>query len=68
MDLDGLARIHAPVRIATGSVSRPFYVAIAHGLAAHIEGADHVRLDGLDHMAPVLRPEAVADAVEAFLA
>lgn len=68
MDLDGLARIDAHVRIATGSTSQPFYVAIAQALAARIGGADHVRLDGLDHMAPVLRPEAVADAVEAFLA
>jgi pimeloyl-ACP methyl ester carboxylesterase len=68
MDLDGLARIDCPVRVATGTASGPFYDAIAEGLLGRIAGAEHVRLDGLDHMAPVLRPEAVADAVEAFLA
>ena len=37
-------------------------------LVTRIPGADHVRLRGLEHMAPVLRPDAVADAVEGFLA
>ena len=68
MDPDDLARITCPVRIATGDASRPFYAEIAQGLVARIGGADHVRLEELDHMAPVLRPEAVAAAIEAYLA
>lgn len=67
MDPDGLERISSPVRIATGGASAPLYAAIAEALAARIPGADHERLEGMDHMAPVLRPEVVAVAVEAFL-
>ncbi len=67
MDPSGLAHIACPVRIATGGRSQPLYVAIAEDLVERISGADHVRLEGLDHMAPVLRPEAVALAVDAWL-
>jgi pimeloyl-ACP methyl ester carboxylesterase len=67
MDADGLSRIECPVRIATGTASGPLYGAIADGLVARIPGADRVELDGLDHMAPVLRPDPVAAAVEEFL-
>lgn len=67
MDADGLSRIECPVRIATGTASAPLYGAIAEGLEARIPGADRVELDGLDHMAPVSRPEAIAAAVERFL-
>ena len=66
MDLDGLSRITCPVRIATGGASQGLYESIAAGLVERIATADHVRLVGLDHMAPVLRPAAVADAIEAW--
>jgi pimeloyl-ACP methyl ester carboxylesterase len=68
MDVDGLDRIDCPVRIATGAASAPLYGAIAEGLVERIAGADRVELEGLDHLAPVLRPDAVAAAVERFLA
>jgi pimeloyl-ACP methyl ester carboxylesterase len=68
MDPDGLARIDCPVRIVTGAASQPVYVEIAQGLVDRIDGAEHVQLDGLDHMAPVLRPDVIAAAAEAFLA
>ena len=68
MDPEALHRITCPVRIATGGASAPFYAEIADALAARIPGADHLRLPGLEHMAPVLRPDATADAVEDFLA
>jgi pimeloyl-ACP methyl ester carboxylesterase len=68
MDPDALDRIGCPVRIATGAASAPFYADIAEALAERIPDADHVRLPELDHLAPVLRPEPVADAVEGFLA
>ncbi len=67
MEPDALERIGCPVRIATGAASAPFYTEIAEVLAARIPVADHVRLPGLEHMAPVLRPDAVADAIEDFL-
>jgi pimeloyl-ACP methyl ester carboxylesterase len=67
MDAAGLARITCPVRIATGGASHSLYVDVAEGLVARIEGADHVRLDGLDHMAPLLRPDAMAAAIEECL-
>ena len=68
MDPEGLTRIDCPVRIATGGASQPVYVEIAQGLVRRIDGAEHVRLAELDHMAPVLRPDAIVAAVEAFLA
>jgi len=67
MDPDGLEHISRPVRIATGGASQPLYADIATALADRIPGASLGRLDGLDHMAPVLSPEAFASAVEAFL-
>jgi pimeloyl-ACP methyl ester carboxylesterase len=67
MDADALDRINCPVRIATGDASAPFYLEIAEALAARIPVADHRRLPGLDHMAPVLRPDPIAAAIREFL-
>ncbi|MEX1295125.1 MAG: alpha/beta hydrolase [Candidatus Limnocylindrales bacterium] len=68
MDPEALERIGCPVRIATGDASAPFYAEIAEALVARVGDADHRRLPDADHMAPVLRPEAIADAIEDFLA
>jgi pimeloyl-ACP methyl ester carboxylesterase len=65
MDPDALDHIGCPVRIATGGV--PLYTEIAEALVARIPNADHATLAGLDHMAPVLRPDAIAAAIEDFL-
>jgi pimeloyl-ACP methyl ester carboxylesterase len=67
MDPDGLTGIGCPVRIATGDASAPLYAEIAEALAARIPDASHVRLSGLDHMAPVLRPDTIAAAIFEFL-
>ena len=67
MDPAALDRIGCPVRIATGGASSPVYVEIADALASRIPGADHQRLPGLEHMAPVLRPDVVAGAILGFL-
>lgn len=68
MDPQGLSRILCPVLVATGTASNALYADIARGLVARIPAARHVHLAGLDHMAPVLRPDAVAEAVaEAFV-
>lgn len=68
MDPDALGHIGCPVRIATGGASAPFYAEIADALVARIPAADHLRLPGLEHLAPVLRPDAIAEAIEGFLA
>ncbi len=68
MNPDALDRLDRPVRIVTGTASDPLYADIAEALTARIPTADHLRLDGLDHMAPVLRPEPIVEAVEGFLA
>jgi pimeloyl-ACP methyl ester carboxylesterase len=66
MDPDGLIRIECPTRIATGGDSVTLYADIADALCARISGADHRSLAGLDHMAPIIRPDSVAASVEAF--
>jgi pimeloyl-ACP methyl ester carboxylesterase len=67
LDPDGLARIACPVAIATGGASGPLYVAIAEALAARIPGAILSPIPGVDHMAPVTRPDIIAAAVATFL-
>jgi pimeloyl-ACP methyl ester carboxylesterase len=67
LDADGLARIACPVAVATGGASGPLYVAIAEALAGRILGAVVSSIPGVDHMAPVTRPDIIAAAVEAFL-
>ena len=56
-----------PVAIATGVASQSLYVAIAEALAEHIPGAVVSTIPGVDHMAPVTRPDIIAAAVEAFI-
>ena len=67
MDPHRLGGIRCPVRIATGDASASLYAEIAEALVAHIPGADHVRLAGADHMAPITRPDQVAAAISGFL-
>jgi len=66
MDPDGLAGISCPTRIATGGASDPLYADIASELAARIPAASHQRFEGLEHMAPIIAPDAIAAAVEDF--
>jgi 3-oxoadipate enol-lactonase len=63
MDPDGLGAITCPTRIATGRASEQLYADIAEALAARIPAASHQRLDGLNHLAPILQPDAIAAAV-----
>jgi O-succinylbenzoic acid--CoA ligase len=58
-----LARIVAPVTLATGGASEPYYVPIADALATRIRGARRVHLPGLRHVAPITDPHPVADLV-----
>jgi pimeloyl-ACP methyl ester carboxylesterase len=60
---DVLGRIAAPAILATGGASEPFYGPIAEALAAHIPGAQVVRLAGLHHPSPITDPEPVAALV-----
>ncbi|HET7727609.1 MAG TPA: alpha/beta fold hydrolase [Candidatus Limnocylindrales bacterium] len=66
LDREGLVGISAPVEVATGGRSNPFYARIAHGLIARIPGASALTLDALTHGGPAARPEIVAPAVLAF--
>ena len=67
MDPDRLAYISCPVRIVTGTASAPLYAEIAEALVSRIPAAEYLRLAGADHMAPVLRPDAVAADISGFL-
>jgi pimeloyl-ACP methyl ester carboxylesterase len=66
MDPHGLAVISCPTTIATGGASDRVYVEIAEALADHIGGAVHDRIPGVDHMAPIMAPDVVAAAIDAF--
>ncbi len=66
MNADGLAAIVAPVRIVSGDASDPLYADIAEALVGRIRGADHHRLEGHDHLAPILQPDVIAEAILAF--
>jgi pimeloyl-ACP methyl ester carboxylesterase len=66
MDPAGLASIGCPTMVATGALSAPLYADIASALSERIEGAQHRAIPDADHMAPIIRPELVAAAVEDF--
>lgn len=66
MDPSGLPAIECPVMIATGTASSPLYAQLAGALAASIRHASVEPLAGLDHMAPITRPDVVAASIEAF--
>jgi len=63
---DGLARIVCPVAVATGSNGAVFYSQIADALVDRIATARRVRLDGVDHLAPILDARTIARAVAGF--
>lgn len=67
MDPAGLPRIARPVVVATGTASEPLYADIATDLVGLIPGASHQRLPGLGHMAPIIDPDEIAEAVSAFV-
>jgi len=66
MEPDGLRGIRCPVVISYGAESQAVYAQIAEGLRARIPGASTKHLDGADHMAPIIRPDAVAAEIEAL--
>jgi pimeloyl-ACP methyl ester carboxylesterase len=66
MDPHGLAAISCPTMIATGEASQRIYVDIADALAEHIRGAVHDHIPGIDHMAPIMQPDVIAAAIDAF--
>jgi O-succinylbenzoic acid--CoA ligase len=66
-DLDGLARITAPVTIVTGDASQPFYRPIADALASRIPGTRRINIPGMAHASPITDPGPIAAAVRAAL-
>ncbi len=62
LDPDGLGRIQAPVVIASGDASEPFYAPIADALAARIgPRATRIRMPDLRHPAPITDPVVIAE-------
>jgi pimeloyl-ACP methyl ester carboxylesterase len=66
LDPGGLSRIACPISIATGGMSGPLYPAIAEALVRQVPGAQWTSIPGVDHMAPITRPDIIAAAVETF--
>ena len=68
LDLDGLARIEAPVTILTGDASESFYRPIADALAGRIPAARRIHLPGMAHASPITDPGPIAAAIRSSLA
>jgi len=62
-----LGEIRAPTLVIGGTADRMTPIKYAEYLAAHIPGAQLVRIEGAGHMVMLEQPEAVAEAVRAFL-
>ncbi|HSH21819.1 MAG TPA: alpha/beta hydrolase [Candidatus Caenarcaniphilales bacterium] len=68
LDLDGLSASRCPVALVVGGESPPMYRKIAGTLAACIPSGGVEILPGVDHRAPINRPDVVAQAIIAFAA
>ena len=68
LEADGLAGIVCPVRIATGTLSSPWYAPIAEALVERIRGATHDRIERADHGAPITDPAVIAASILGFAA
>lgn len=66
MDPHALAAVRCPTLIATGGDSDGLYADIADALVGRVAGAHHRRIPGVDHMAPITRPDVIAAAVGDF--
>lgn len=62
-----LGEIRAPALVIGGTADRMTPIKYAEYLAAHIPQAQLVRIEGAGHMVMLEQPEAVAEAVRAFL-
>lgn len=65
--MDRLGEIRAPTLVIGGTADRMTPIKYAEYLAAHIPGAELVRIEGAGHMVMLEQPEAVAEAVRSFL-
>ncbi|HXF69175.1 MAG TPA: alpha/beta hydrolase [Thermoflexus sp.] len=62
-----LEAIRVPTLVIGGTADRMTPMKYAEYLAAHIPGAQLVRIEGAGHMVMLEQPEAVAEAVRSFL-
>jgi pimeloyl-ACP methyl ester carboxylesterase len=58
----------APTMVAVGTKSEPFFHSGAKGLVGLLPGVRYKSLDGLDHSAVLMAPQALATAVRQFFA
>jgi pimeloyl-ACP methyl ester carboxylesterase len=62
-----VASIHLPVLVLSAEHDTLTPVKYASWMAATIEGARHVNIEGAGHMSPIERPEAFNAAIDHFL-
>ena len=65
---EAYAGLAAPTLILTGETSPPVVFHVAKGLGEAVPNAVFQSISGASHMGPITHPEAVAAAVNAFLA
>lgn len=65
---DALPMIDAPVLVMAGARTEGFLDMVAQGVARRVPSGRYQQIAGAGHLAPMERPDAVADAVLAFLA
>jgi pimeloyl-ACP methyl ester carboxylesterase len=60
------AQVSAPTLVAAGSKGEPFFHSGAKALVGRLAAAQYRSLDGLDHAAVLMAPEALAAAIREF--
>jgi pimeloyl-ACP methyl ester carboxylesterase len=65
-DPEVLARISAPLLVLHGPATRPFFAAAARHVANHVPNARIQEISGAGHAAPLIHPEALAEALTTF--
>ncbi len=66
LPLNRWSQATAPALVAVGSKGEPFFHSGAKALAGRLTAAQYRSLDGLDHSAVLMAPEALAAAVREF--
>jgi len=64
---DRWSRVNVPTIVAAGSKGEPFFHSGAKALVARLAAAQYRSLEGLDHSAVLMAPEALAAAFREFL-
>jgi pimeloyl-ACP methyl ester carboxylesterase len=65
---DRWSHANAPTMVAVGATSEPFFHSGAKALAGVLPSVSYESLDGLDHSAVLMAPQAIATALRQFFA